>query len=137
MTALSEAFKRLRACNEPVPTPAALPTERDVSAAEAKLKTQFHPDFREYLLKASDIVCGAKEPVTLESPSTHTDLIDVAENAWATGLPRQYVPICEDNGDYFAVTPQGEVVYWSHNGATDEKWGSLAEWINEVWLEGR
>jgi len=27
------------------------------------------------------------------------------------------------------------VVYWDHNGSSDETWPDLAHWINEVWLE--
>jgi hypothetical protein len=28
----------------------------------------------------------------------------------------------------------GEVVFWSHEGATDERWPDLATWIREVWI---
>jgi hypothetical protein len=136
MTTLEEAIRELRASNEPVPNPALLPSEAEVDAIEVQLKVKFHSDFREYLLKASDVVCGNKEPVTIDVQS-HTNLAQVAEAAWAVGLPKDYIPICEDNGDYFAMTPKGEVVYWSHNGLSDEKWSSLANWIFEVWLESR
>ena len=41
----------------------------------------------------------------------------------------------EDNGDYFCIADCGEVVYWSHNGSTDERWPSLTEWHRQVCLE--
>ena len=49
-------------------------------------------------------------------------------------LPRKFLPICEDNGDYFCMNRKGEVVFWSHDGATDEKWKDLATWIEEAWI---
>ena len=47
----------------------------------------------------------------------------------------ELLPICEDNGDYYCLNQAGEVVFWSHNGATAEKWRNLADWIKQVWIE--
>ena len=44
--------------------------------------------------------------------------------------------MCEDNGDFYCINRTGEVVYWSHNGATDERWPNLATWISEAWISG-
>ena len=49
-------------------------------------------------------------------------------------LPRDLLPICEDNGDYYCMNAVGEVVYWSHDGVSDEKWSDLATWIRKVWI---
>jgi len=59
---IEEAIAELRPLNEPVPKPAPLPTEADVSAAERLLGLEFPADFRRYLLEASDVVYGTKEP---------------------------------------------------------------------------
>ncbi len=29
----------------------------------------------------------------------------------------------------------GEIRFWSHDGATDERWSDLATWVKEVWIE--
>jgi hypothetical protein len=132
---LIEVIRDLRELNEPVPRPRQLPTPEEVSAAERTLGVSFHPDYRQYLLEASDVVHGTLEPATVASGSGHTALIPMAQAAWAKmGLPRDLLPICEDNGDYFCITKPGEVVFWSHNGKTDEKWRDLATWIQEVWI---
>jgi hypothetical protein len=132
---LAEAIKQLRDRNETVPTPMRLPTEAEVAAAEKEIGVLLHPDLRKNLLEASDVVFGTKEPVTVSDPSFNTHLPSVCESAWEQmDVPRKLVPICEDNGDYYCMNKNGEVVFWSSDGATDEKWKDLATWIEECWI---
>jgi hypothetical protein len=132
---LDEAIAALRQRNESVPKPMRLPTPEEVAAAEEKMGVLLHPDLKRYLLQASDVVFGTKEPVTVTDPSFNTHLPNVCEEAWEQmELPRKLLPICEDNGDYYCMNKKGEVVFWSSNGATDEKWKDLATWIEEAWI---
>ena len=131
---LTEIISRLRSVNEPVPKPARLPSESDVRKIEAELKIIFHSDFRKYLLEASDVVFGTKEPVTICEPKSHTYLPSVVESARAYGVPTDLVPVCEDNADFYCINRHGKIVFWSHNGTSDESWPSLATWIRDVWL---
>jgi hypothetical protein len=129
---INQAIAELRPLNEPVPKPAPLPTEADVSAAERKLGLKFPADFRSYLLEASDVVYGTKEPCQI-APGRHRDLSTTAQEAWQQGVPRTWLPFCEDNGDYYCL--DGSVVrYWSHEGSVDEHWPDLATWIVQVWI---
>lgn len=135
---LSEVIDQLRGLNEPVPKPLRLPTTDEVSATERALGIAFHPDYRRYLLEASDVVYRTLEPGTIVPGGGHTDLIPMAQAAWRDmKLPRELLPVCEDNGDYYCVTSSGEVVFWSHEGKTDERWPDLATWIREVWIGER
>ena len=135
-TTLDEAIQHLRALNEPVPKPMRLPSAAAVAAAERKLGLTFHPDYRRFLLEASDVVYGTLEPATVGQRHAQSDLVAMAEEAWTEmELPRELLPICEDNGDYYCMNPRGEVVFWSHDGSSDERWPSLAEWIQQVWIE--
>jgi hypothetical protein len=132
---LSQAIRELRDRNEPVPLPLRVPTVEEVNAAEIRLGIRFHPDFRRYLLEASDVAYGCFEPVTITRADAHHDLLKVAENAWQRwGVPRTLVPICEDNADFYCMNAEGEVLFWSHNGLSSERWPSLAEWISNVWI---
>jgi len=132
---LPQAISALRSRNQSVPKPMRLPTEAEVAAAEDEIGQKFHPDFRRYLLEASDVVFGTKEPVTVADSAWNTHLPTVAESAWEEmELPKNLLPICEDNGDYYCLNKKGEVVFWSHDGATDEKWKDLATWIEECWI---
>jgi hypothetical protein len=129
------AFSELRKRNWTVPKPLRLPSENEVDSVEASLGVRFHPDFRRYLLEASDVVFGIFEPVTITQPGTHTDLLKVASHAWeAYGVPRDLLPICEDNADFYCMNEGGEVVFWSHNGWSSETWPKLADWIERVWI---
>jgi hypothetical protein len=134
---LDDVLKELRNLNEPVPKPRRLPTTTEVEVAEQRLGVTFHPDYRTYLLAASDVVVGTKEPCTL-TPGSHTDLLTTASNAWRqVGVPRDLLPICEDSGDFHCMNHSGEVVFWSHDGASDEHWPDLATWIKTVWIDGK
>lgn len=133
---LTNSLKRLTSQNEPVPRPLRLPTSNEADDAERRLGVTFHPDFRRYLLECSDVVYGVLEPVTITCPESHTDLFRVAEAAWeGYGVPRELLPICEDNANFYCMNSSGEVVFWSHDGRASEKWASLADWIDHVWLD--
>ncbi len=134
---LDEAIAELRRRNRPVPKPPRLPTEAEVSAAEGKLGIFFHPDYRRFLLEASDISYGVLEPATITVPDAHTDLVRIAEPARSTWqVPAEFVPICEDNADFYCLTPDGRVIFWSHDmqAPNGEEWPDLAAWIEQVWM---
>jgi hypothetical protein len=132
---LDAAIQMLRALNTPVPKPMRLPTPDEVDAVERQLGASFHPDFRRYLLRASDVVFGAMEPVTVAAPGFRTFLPGVCQTAWeGYGVPKDLVPLCEDNADFYCVNGKGEVVFWSHSGLTGEKWPNIAAWIEQVWI---
>jgi len=132
---LIESIVALRKANQPVPKPMRLPTEIEVASAEEKIGMQFHLDLRTFLLRASDVVVGTFEPITITLPESHTDLTEVTLSARELGVPKDWIPVCESNGDYFCITPSGEIRYWSHDGASNESWASLSEWIDTVWLQ--
>jgi hypothetical protein len=132
---LDGMIRKLHTLNEPVPKPLRLPTSGEVQSTERQLGIKFHPDYQKYLLEASDVVYGRIEPATLTPPESHTDLIRVCKSAWeGYGVPRNLLPICEDNADFYCMNEAGEVVFWSHNGQSNEKWPDLASWIEEVWI---
>jgi hypothetical protein len=131
---LDQAFRRLRAARVSVPTTPRLPTAAEVADAERTLNVAFHPGYRRYLLEASDITCGVVEPFVLTAPGSHVDIIPCVRRAWASGVPRNKLPFCEDNGSYYCLDGEGSVSYWAHDGVTDETWPSLAVWIDAVWL---
>ena len=135
---LSEAIAALRARSETVPVPPRLPTAAEVDAAERALGVRFHPDYRRFLLEAGDVVFGALEPAQVTSGDERLSLVAIANTAHdVMELPRRLLPICEDNGDYYCMRASGassEVVFWSHDGGSDERWDDLAAWIAEVWI---
>jgi hypothetical protein len=132
---IDEAIDELRSLAPQNVESKRLPTKEEVNATERALGVSFHPDYRRFLLQASNIDYGIIEPATVTETPIHTNLIWVAQSAWSLmDVPRDLLPICEDNGDYFCMNAIGEVIYWSHHGVTNEKWPDLATWIRKVWI---
>ncbi|MGM8227165.1 SMI1/KNR4 family protein [Cellvibrio sp. ARAG 10.3] len=130
-----EIIDMLRDSNQPVPVPLDLPDEDVLVEVEEQILLPIPRDMRTYLLEASDVIYGSLEPVTAADPYSHTYLPEVAAVAWSLGVPRYLVPLCEDNGSYYCVEPEGEVVLWRDGDLTDETWPSVWHWIHDVWLE--
>lgn len=130
-----EIIEMLRDVNQPVPVPLELPDEDVLVEVEEQILLPIPRDMRTYLLEASDVVYGSLEPVTAADPYSHTYLPEVAAVAWSLGVPRYLTPLCEDNGSYYCVEPEGEVVLWKNGDLTDETWPTVWHWIHDVWLE--
>ena len=64
------------------------------------------------------------------------ELLSTVAGARKQGVPESWLPICEDNGNYYCLLEDGSVSYWSHDGPYDETWPSLANWIKYAWVEG-
>jgi hypothetical protein len=131
---IGEVIAQLRAVNESVPFPLALPTAEEVAGAERELRWTFPADYRRFLLEASDVVVGSLEHCLVTPDAGYRDLVTTAREAWDLGMSRDLLPICEDNGDYYCLDSTGRVHFWSHNGVTDETWPDLATWIRAVWI---
>ena len=130
------AIKALRAKNEEVPEPLRLPTEEEVAAAEKELDFPFPGDFREYLLKASDVIAGSLEPAVLTLDDENENLVAVAKKGWEAGAPKELLPFCYNNADYYCISKEGEVRVWDQDDRFRGKWPSFAEWIMKEWLGG-
>jgi hypothetical protein len=132
---LDEVFSQLRELNEPVPKPSIRPSAEQVALIEKETGVTFHPDLRRFLLEVSDVVYGIKEPITITDPKSHTHFPDLLASAREYGVPQELIPFCEDNSDFYCLDSSGKVLFWSHDGATDESWPDLATWIKDVWIE--
>jgi hypothetical protein len=132
---MEEILELLREYHQPVPVPLELPDDELLVEIEEELLLPIPRDVRTYLLEASDVVYGSLEPVTVADPNSHTHLPEVAAQAWSLGLPRYLLPLCETNGNYYCVDPDGEVLFWRDGDLTDESWPSIWQWVRDVWLE--
>ena len=133
---MDEILTLLRKLNEPVPKPLRLPTEDDVFKVEKELNFIFPAEYRRFLLEASDVVVGTIEPATIPADSGHTYIVPMVASAREVGVPSDLLPIVEDNGDYYCINNQGGIIFWSHDGTSNEAWPSFSEWACEVWLYG-
>lgn len=131
---MDELIDELREANLPVPIPLELPDEDDLVEVQEALFISLNEDFQEYMLAVSDVVFGSLEPVTASDPTSHTYLPEVAAIAWDAGLPRDLVPLCEHQGNYYAVSEEGEIQYWEGGVKTEQTWETIWYWVRDVWL---
>lgn len=135
---MEEVIEQLRELNEPVPVPLELPDEETLVEIQEQILIHLPFALREFLLQVSDVVYGRLEPVTAADPQSHTYLPEVASVAWSLGVPRELVPLCEDQGNYYCVEEDGTVLLWEADSGEineDESWESVWHWVRDVWLE--
>ena len=134
---LDEAFAQLRQKSDTSSLhPLRLPTEEEVAAVEDELGISFYPDYRRFQLEASNVDCGVLEPgLVLSGLQAYLDLRVIAGKGWQVGVPRDSLPFCTDNGNYYFIDPLGTVRYWDHDsGGESGRRATFAEWIMEDWL---
>ena len=133
---MEDVIEELRENAEQIATPLDLPNEDDLIEIEEQILLPIPYEFREFLLQVSDVVFGSMEPVTIADSHSHTYLPEVTAIAWDQGVPRDLIPICEYNGDYYCVSTEGEVGFWSNGEVQeDETWPSVWHWAKDVWLQ--
>ncbi|MFK0573323.1 SMI1/KNR4 family protein [Endozoicomonas sp.] len=132
---MEDVMEELRERALDVSIPLELPDEDLLVEVEEQILISIPYEFREFLLQVSDVIYGSMEPVTVTDPHSHTYLPEVAATAWAAGLPRELIPICEHQDNYYGVSEEGEVVLWADGELTEESWPSVWLWVRDVWLE--
>jgi hypothetical protein len=132
---LAHTIEKLRQLNEPVPRPFRLPTETEVSIAERTLGVTFPADYRYFLLHGSDVTYGTLEPAVITPDCGHLSLVKIAQAAWRFGVPKDFLPFCEDNSNYYCFATDGRIIFWCHDGLSSESWSDLAHWIQQVWID--
>lgn len=131
------AVAALKAVRMPLPKEQFLPGDEQLDLGEAELGLPFPQDYRYFLKTASDTVFSNIDCLRVTPDrSSRDELTHAAAEAWQWGVPRDWLPFAEDNGDYFCLTRSGEVRFWDHNGPSTERWPNLAAWIQEVWIGG-
>ena len=134
---LPEIVERLRSVSITATASASLPTDDLMDVYEREVGLTFPDDYRYFLTHASDCIYNGLNALRLTPERGARDELAMAINtARSMGLPTSLLPICEDNGDYFCLDATGCVVFWDHNGGSDESWSNLADWIEDVWLNG-
>jgi len=115
-----------------------LPTDEIIDDYESDIGMKFSDDYRFFLKEASDSLHNGKDALRVtQERNSPGELCEEIVQARKIGLPENWLPICEDNSNYYCLDGDGKVRFWDHNGTSDESWPDLATWIKEVWIEGR
>ncbi|MCK8044678.1 MULTISPECIES: SMI1/KNR4 family protein [Shewanella] len=132
---MNDIIEQLQEMSETVPVPLELATFEQIVEVEEEILIPLPMELKEYLLYASDVICGSLEPVTASDPNSHTYLPEVAAYAWSIGLPREYVPICQQGDSFFFISQEGQIQLWQDDEIyEDDSWESFWDWAEEVWM---
>ena len=116
--------------------PLRAPTDAEIDLAQEALGFIFPSDYRAFLKGGDDVANAVFEPAIVLPGCSRLDLVEIANTAWTVmGVSRRLLPFIEDNGDYFCLSANGEVTYWSHNGSVNESWSNLATWYQQVCVD--
>ncbi|NVK22065.1 MAG: SMI1/KNR4 family protein [Kangiellaceae bacterium] len=112
------------------------PTDEEIDKAQQELGFAFPSEYITFLKSGYDLGDIPMEALEIANTPSHVNIYEAVENARKYfNLPTSLLPICEDNGDYYCLNQSGEVVFWSHNGATNEKWSGVSAWREEMLAE--
>ena len=104
-------------------------TDVELGEAQRILGFEFPLEYIEFVKSGYDLGDAPIEALEILNPPSYVNIFETLKNAREYyDLPVELLPICEDNSDYYCLNATGEVVFWSHNGVTYEKWENIAEW---------
>ncbi|NVK10944.1 MAG: SMI1/KNR4 family protein [Gammaproteobacteria bacterium] len=132
---MEDIIEQLHEIAEETPVPLEEACFDDIVDAEEQILLPLSREFKTFLLECSHITYGRYEPVSVSDPSSHTYLPEVTANAWANGIPRDHVPLCEYGEDMFVIRPDGEVQLFIQFESVETYWPSIWHWVDEVWIQ--
>lgn len=114
-----------------------LPDDTLITQYEKDIGFVFSEDYKTVLKQIGNIFYGTIDLLSVtRDKQYHGELSHVLDDAREQGLPKDWLPICEDNGSYYCLDMNGHVRYWTIDGYSDDEWPDLASWIKQVWIEG-
>lgn len=114
-----------------------LPDDELISQYEKNIGFNFSDDYKKVIKEVGNVFFGTIDLLSLTKDKKYSgELEQVLNDARTQGLPEDWLPICEDNGSYYCITPTGRIRYWTLDGHSEDSWPDLACWIKEVWIEG-
>ena len=113
-----------------------IPTDQEIREAQEQLGFVFPSEYIQFIKSGYHLGDVPMEALELNSTESRLDIQTVRSEARKYyELPENLLPICEDNSDYYCLNEIGEVVFWSHNGSTNEKWPGTSDWCKAMIAE--
>lgn len=136
MNKLDEVIKQLKELSDGEIINAPLPDDALLDSYEKDIGFIFSMDYRKLLKEASNIFYGTIELLLVTKDKKYSSELSIVLNdAREQGLPKDWLPICEDNGSYYCLIPDGTVRYWTLDGYSHDSWKNLADWVEQVWID--
>lgn len=112
------------------------PDDNLIASYEKNIGFAFDEDYKFFLKNASTIFYGLIDPLVITADqSSRSELSKAILDAHSLGVPSNWLPICEDNGDYYCLADDKSIRFWTSNGLSGDYWPNLSSWINQVWIQ--
>ncbi|MGV7962988.1 SMI1/KNR4 family protein [Photorhabdus tasmaniensis] len=112
-----------------------LPDDELLTKYEHDIGFTFPADYKKVLKEIGNVFYGTIELLSVtKDKKNYGELSQSLDDARKLGVPKDWLPICEDNGNYYCLLADGQVRYWSHDGYSDEMWSDITDWIQQVWI---
>ncbi len=112
------------------------PSDKEIAEAQEKLGFIFPPEYIDFIKSGYDLGEAPLDALEISNPPSYAGIFEALESAKKHyHLPKGLYPICENNSDYYCLNQKGEVVFWTHNGTTDERWLNVTVWRNSMVAE--
>ena len=131
---MEEIIDVLRQAAVPQTFPLELPEEDELVEVEEIILIPLPKSLKIFLLTVSDLVCGTLEPVTVSDSQSHTYLPEVTAEAWAAGLPRDLIPICQKSESYYCIDQDGQIQLWEGGELAEPVWEDIWDWAQDIWI---
>lgn len=114
-----------------------LPDDALIARYEAATGFEFSEDYKKFLKSISNAFIGYLSPLTLneEMGGVYGELRSAIEQGRSAGLPHDWLPICEDNGDYYCIAPDGKYISGTTTvqrprlGPTSQRGQTMSGWV--------
>lgn len=134
---IRDAVAELKSVRILLPNAQRLPDDALIVAYERDLCISFSNEYKIFVKEASDSIFNGKDALRLTvDRNSPRELLNVVAEAREQGVPKSWLPFCEDNGNYYCLLEDGSVNYWAHDERSNETWPSLASWIKHAWIDG-
>lgn len=111
-------------------------TMEDIVDAQEAILIHIPVTYREFLLHTGHLIYGKLEPATVADAHAHNYLPEMAAEAWARGMPREYIPLCEDDGNIYCIGEDDTVYLWRPGSEeVEECFENVWYWVKDIWLE--
>lgn len=112
-----------------------LPDDEIISQYEKDIGFIFPSDYKKVVKEVGNVFYGTIELLSLsQDKKYYGELSETLMEARELGIPESWIPICEDNGNYYCIDSQGIIRFWSPDGKSDDIWPNIAVWIKEIWI---
>lgn len=113
---IRDAIAELKGVRIHLPNAQEFPDDALVEAYEREIGVLFSDEYKIFAKEASDSIFNGKDALRLTvNRDSPRELLSTVAEAREQGVPESWLPICEDNGNYYCLLEDGYISYCSYD----------------------